>query len=190
MIDFEYYDNLIKERLSEKRYIHSVNVSSAAVELCRRYGGDEEKARLAGILHDITKEMPLSQQYEYIEKYGESLSVLERNNFAVIHQKSGAAYCALELGITDSEVLSAIRYHTTGRRDMALLEKIIYTADLISAERDYPDVAVMRGLAANNLDDAMLYAIKYTVNNLISKTQLLHPDTVECYNYLLESKIK
>ncbi len=190
MTDFSYYEGLIKERLSEKRYNHSINVSKAAVELCERYGGNKEQARLAGILHDITKEMPLEQQYAYIERNGETLSALERNNSAVIHQKSGAAYCALELGITDAQVLSAIRYHTTGRRDMALLEKIVYTADLISAERDYPDVEIMRSLAAQSIDEAMLYAIKYTINNLVSKTELLHPDTVECYNSILESRIK
>ncbi len=70
-----------------------------------------------------------------------------------------------------------------------MLEKIVYTADLISAERDYPDVEIMRKLAAQSLDEAMLYAIKYTINNLVSKTELLHPDTVECYNFLLESRI-
>ena len=190
MIDFEYYEKLIKERLSDKRYVHSINVAQAAVELCERYGGNSDKARLAGILHDITKETPLAEQYSLIEKNGETLSFLERNNSAVIHQKSGAAYCALELGITDKDVLSAIRYHTTGRRDMTTLEKIVYTADLISAERDYPDVEIMRKLAAQSLDEAMLYAIKYTINNLVSKTELLHPDTVECYNSVLESGIK
>lgn len=190
MIDFDYYENLIKEHLSEKRYVHSINVSRAAVELSRLYGGDEDKARLAGILHDITKETPLSEQYALIEKNGEALSFLELHNSAVIHQKSGAAYCALELKVDDAEVLSAIRYHTTGRRDMTVLEKIVYTADLISAERDYPDVEIMRKLAAQSLDEAMLYAIKYTVNNLVSKTELLHPDTVECYNSILESKVK
>ncbi len=115
MIDFEYYEKLIKERLSDKRYVHSINVAQAAVELCERYGGNSDKARLAGILHDITKETPLAEQYSLIEKNGETLSFLELNNSAVIHQKSGAAYCTLELGITDKDVLSAIRYHTTGR---------------------------------------------------------------------------
>lgn len=73
---------------------------------------------------------------------------------------------------------------------MSLAEKIIYTADFISAERDYPDVEVMRTLAEKSIDDAMIYSIKYTVNKLILKTQLVHPDTLNCYNYLLESKIK
>ena len=73
---------------------------------------------------------------------------------------------------------------------MSLAEKIIYTADFISAERDYPDVEVMRTLAEKSIDDAMIYSIKYTVNKLILNTQLVHPDTLNCYNYLLESKIK
>ena len=73
---------------------------------------------------------------------------------------------------------------------MTLAEKIIYTADFISADRDYPDVGVMRTLAEKSLDEAMIYSIKYTVNKLLLDTRLVHPDTLNCYNYLLESKIK
>ena len=73
---------------------------------------------------------------------------------------------------------------------MTLAEKIIYTADFISADRDYPDVGVMRTLAKKSLDEAMIYSIKYTVNKLLLDTRLVHPDTLNCYNYLLESKIK
>ncbi len=190
MTDYEKYDAVIKSRLSEHRYIHSVNVSKAAVRLARLNGADEEKAALAGILHDVMKEAPLDVQYEYIEKNGEKLTFSELHNPAVVHQMSGAAFCRLELGITDSDILLPIRYHTTGHANMTVAEKIIYTADFISAERDYPDVGVMRTLAEKSLDEAMIYSIKYTVNKLLLDTRLVHPDTLNCYNYLLESKIK
>lgn len=190
MTDYEKYNTLIKSRLSEHRYIHSVNVANAAARLAKLNGADEEKACLAGILHDVMKEAPLEVQYEYIKKNGENLSFAELHNPAVIHQMSGAAFCRLELGITDDEILLPIRFHTTGHSNMSLAEKIIYTADFISAERDYPDVEVMRTLTEKSIDDAMIYSIKYTVNKLILNTQLVHPDTLNCYNYLLESKIK
>lgn len=190
MTDYEKYDAVIKSRLSEHRYIHSVNVSKAAVRLARLNGADEEKAALAGILHDVMKEATLDVQYEYIEKNGEKLTFSELHNLAVVHQMSGAAFCRLELGITDSDILLPIRYHTTGHANMTVAEKIIYTADFISAERDYPDVGVMRTLAEKSLDEAMIYSIKYTVNKLLLDTRLVHPDTLNCYNYLLESKIK
>lgn len=190
MISFEKYIEIIKSRLSPSRFVHSLNVADSAAELAKKYGADADKARLAGILHDITKETPLSEQYGYITKGGDVLSKLELNNPAVIHQKSGEAYCRLELGISDPDVLGAIRYHTTGRRGMSLLERIVYTADFISADRTYPDVSEMRSLAQSSLEDAIMYSLKYTISKLLGETALIHPDTLECYNYLLEERIK
>lgn len=179
--------SIIKRRLSESRFVHSMNVAKAAAELAKKYGADEEKAYTAGILHDIMKEESLDIQYEYISRNNEIMTVLERSKSQVVHQMSGAAYCRIELGIDDEEILSAIRYHTTGKRDMTLLQKIVYTADFISAERSYPDVEIMRGKAHNSLEEAMLYSLKYTINDLASKAMLIHPDTLECYNSILEN---
>lgn len=181
------YINLIKSRLSEYRFSHSLNVADAAAKLAEKYNSNSQKAYVAGILHDIMKEESLEVQRNYIEKNGEIMTNLELNNRAVYHQMSGAAYCRLELGINDEEILSAIRYHTTGKRGMTLLEKIVYTADYISADRSYPDVEVMREKAWHSLDDAMLYSLKYTINDLISKNLPVHPDTLECYNGILEN---
>ncbi len=190
LIDFEKITEMIDRRLSPQRSRHSLNVADSAVHLAEKYGADKNKARIAGILHDITKETPLSEQYGYIIKGGGFLTKLERNNSSVIHQRSGEAYCRLQLGIKDPEILGAIRYHTTGRRGMTLLEKVVYTADFISADRNYPDVAEMRRLAEISLEDAMIYSLKYTISKLAGETSLIHPDTLECYNYLLEERIK
>lgn len=190
MIDFEKYEKLIKSRLSEYRYIHSMNVSRSAVALAEKYGADSEKARLAGILHDVMKEETLSVQYDYIRKNGEELTAARLLNNSVIHQMSGAAYCKLELGIEDKDVLNAIRYHTTGRRNMTLLEQVVYTADFISADRNYQDVEKMRALSDESLDEAMLYSLKYTLNKLVSQQLIVEPDTLECYNFILEKKLR
>lgn len=186
----DYYESLIKSRLSEYRFTHSMNVAKSAVELAEKYGADKEKAYIAGILHDIMKEENFDVQREFIEKNGEKMTFLELNSKSVYHQMSGSAYAKLELNIDDEDILNAIRFHTTGRRGMTLLEKVIYTADFISAERNYPDVDVMRKKAKVSLEDAMLYSLKYTINDLTSKTAVIHPDTIECYNWIIENNFK
>lgn len=186
----DYYESLIKSRLSEYRFTHSMNVAKSAVELAEKYGADKEKAYIAGVLHDVMKEENLDVQREFVEKNGEKMTFLELNSKSVYHQMSGSAYAKLELNIDDEDILNAIRFHTTGRRGMTLLEKVIYTADFISAERNYPDVDVMRVKAKVSLEDAMLYSLKYTINDLTSKTAVIHPDTIECYNWIIENNFK
>ena len=167
-----------------------MNVAEAAAQLAKKYGADVEKAYIAGILHDITKEESHEAQREYITRNGIGLTELETLNGKVLHQMSGALFCRFELGIDDEDILGAIRYHTTGRRDMTLLEKVVYTADFISAERCYPDVEVMREKARQSLEEAMLYSLRWTIRDLSSKTMLIHPDTLECYNQILENEMK
>lgn len=130
---YKQYVELIRSRLSDYRFYHSVCVAEAAVQLAERFGADVEQAYVAGILHDVMKEEEPSVQRAYIEKAGERMSDLEIRIGKVYHQMSGAAYVRLELGITDPDILHAIRYHTTARRGMSLLEQIIYLADFISA---------------------------------------------------------
>ena len=189
-MDNEKYIELIKERLSEARFIHSMNVAKSAAELAEKYGADREKAYTAGILHDIMKEETHEAQRAYITRNGIALTELEKLHGQVLHQMAGALYCRWELGIDDEEILGAVRYHTTGRRNMTLLEKVVYTADFISEDRCYPDGEVMREKAQISLEEAMLYSLRYTVNSLSSKTLLIHPDTLECYNWIIENEMK
>lgn len=186
----EEYIKIIKGRLSEERFTHSMNVAESAAQLAEKYGANTEKAYTAGILHDITKEELHESQKEYLIRNGITLTELEKLNGKVLHQISGALFCRLELGIKDEEILGAIRYHTTGRWDMTLLEKVVYTADFISADRCYPDVEVMREKAQQSLEEAMLYSLRWTVKDLSSKTMLIHPNTLDCYNQILENEMK
>ena len=98
---------------------------------------------------------------------------------------SGAVYVKYVMGIGNGEIINAVRYHTTGRAGMSLNEKVVYTADFISAERDYSDVDIMRGLAALSLDKAMEYALRFTIPDLIKKRRTVHPDSVALYNELV-----
>ena len=110
---------------------------------------------------------------------------LEKNNKKVYHQMSGAAYVKGVLNIDDEDILSAIRFHTTGHADMTDFEMLIYLADLTSEERDYPDVDTVRALADKSLLEAMLYALRFTIRDLAGKNSLIHPDTLHCYNWVI-----
>ncbi|MCM1363491.1 MAG: bis(5'-nucleosyl)-tetraphosphatase (symmetrical) YqeK [Faecalibacterium sp.] len=179
---------LLSGRLKEKRYIHSLNVADSAVYLAEKYGGDRDKAYIAGLLHDVTKNEIPDNQLQMLTDNGIILSQTELNNPKLWHAMSGAVYAEKVLGITDKEILGAIRYHTTGKAGMTLLEKIVYIADYISAERDYEDVDVMRELADESLDKAALYALKFSLKSLSKKEKLIHTDSVEFYNELIISK--
>lgn len=138
------YKKIIKPMMSENRYNHCVNVSKEAVKLARRYGGDEEKAAIAGILHDITKEMPKEEQLQIIIDSGIILDDIQKNAPKLWHGISGSVYIKNHLGIDDEDILNSVCYHTTGRAGMSTLEKIIFIADFTSEERTYNGVATMR----------------------------------------------
>lgn len=180
---------LLKQLLKKKRYIHSLNVADSALFLADKYGGDRDKAYFAGLVHDIMKNANEDEQLQIMEKGGIILSRVEKNNQKLWHAMAGEAFLRTEMGITDEEVLSAVRYHTTGKAGMSLLDKIVYIADYISAERDYPDADVMRELSTNQgLDEAALYALKYSLTALSKKEKLIHEDSVAYYNELIMIK--
>ena len=182
---------LLKGKLDDYRYIHSLGVADSARDLAKIYGVDEEKAYLAGLLHDVAKNMPKDEQLQMMEKGGIILNPAEKNNPALWHAMAGECYLRLYMGITDPEILGSVRYHTTGKAGMTLLEKIIYVADYISAERNYPDVDVMRDLSLNHsLEEASLYSLIYTFNKQTKLQSIIHPDSVEYYNELLTKGVK
>ena len=182
---------LLRSRLDDYRYIHSLGVADSARELAKIYGADEEKAYLAGLLHDIAKNTPKDEQLSLMEKGGIILNPAEKNNPALWHAMAGECYLRLEMDITDPEILGSVRYHTTGKAGMSLMEKIIYIADYISAERNYPDVDVMRDLSLNHsLEKASLYSLIYTFNKQTKLQGIIHPDSVEYYNELLTKGVK
>ncbi len=177
---------LLREKLDEYRYIHSLGVADSALRLALIYGADEEKAYFAGLLHDIMKNTSPETQLQIMEKGGIILSQVEKNNKALWHAMAGQVYLRDEMGITDEEILGAVRYHTTGKSGMTLLEKVVYIADYISAERNYPDVDVMRNLSLNvGLDEAALYALKFSFGKFSRESRVIHTDSVDYYNELV-----
>ena len=179
------YKAYLKEHLSKKRYTHSVNVANSAVELAKRYGADADKAYIAGLLHDITKETGKAAQLEIIKYAGVELHPFDKRGDKFLHQASGSAMAKI-LGIEDEEILDAIRYHTTGKANMTMLEQIIYLADFISADRDYKDIDIIRKETQRGIEYGLLYGTAYTIKSVASRQILLHPMTVEAYNWIID----
>lgn len=178
----EDYKAAIRPFLSEKRYHHSLCVRDAAALLARKYGADEKKAATAGILHDIMKDLPRQEQLERMKLYGVELTRLERNAPKLWHAMLGAAYIRNELHIEDPEILDAVRYHTTGRENMTKMDKVLFVADFISADRDYPGVEKMREAARAGLEEAAVEGIVFTICDLAESRVPIHPDSVAAYN--------
>lgn len=188
-MNLDEYKNLIKSKMSEHRFVHSVNVSKEARMLAKIYGADAEKAAIAGILHDITKEMPVEEQLKIITDSGIILDNVQKNAPKLWHGISGSIYIKENLDINDADILNAIRYHTTGRSGMSLLEKIIFVADFTSQERTYKGVSTMRKKSRKTLDEAMLYGFKFTFSDLSKRELAIHPDELACYNEIVLSNI-
>lgn len=177
----------IRARLSDYRFTHSLNVADAAKSLAEAYGGDPERAFLTGLMHDVLKEQSREDALAFFEAHGETLTRLELNAPKLWHAMSGALYLKEVYDFPD-DMTSAVRYHTTGRENMSLLEKIIFIADFISADRDYPGVEEMRQRALMSLEYAMEEGLRFTINELSEKSAPIHPDTVACYNRILLDK--
>jgi predicted HD superfamily hydrolase involved in NAD metabolism len=175
---------LVKEQLTEHRYQHTLGVMETAVSLARMYGADEQKAELAAIFHDYAKFRPKDEMKAIIADQGFPQDLLEFNA-ELWHAPVGAYLVEKEAGITDGEILAAIRYHTSGRIGMTLLEKIIYLADYIEPGRHFPGVDEVRAIAKVNLDQALIKAVQNTILFLLKKNQTVYPDTFYTYNDLI-----
>ncbi|MBE6827328.1 MAG: HD domain-containing protein [Ruminococcaceae bacterium] len=172
----------IKKRLSEYRFYHSLNVADEAKRLALKYGADPDKAYTAGLVHDIMKDTDKAVQRQIMESHGHTLTPTELVSPKTWHAVSGALFLKYELGVSDEEILSAVRYHTTARAGMSLLEKVLYVADFTSKERDYDDVDIMREKADRNLDEAMLYGLQYTICEMVKEGRAVHEDSLSAYN--------
>lgn len=182
---YKEYDKLLRSKLDDYRYIHSLGVAKSAKELAALYGADEEKAYTAGLLHDVMKNASPDEQLQIMEKADIILSPCEKLNQKLWHAIAGAAFLKTELNITDEEIISAVRWHTTGKAGMTTLEKTVYLADFISEDRTYPDVDEVRRLAYISLERAIVYTQKYCIQKLLSQNMIIDPSGVECYNDLV-----
>lgn len=162
-MEYSEAERMVRAALSKKRYAHTCNVKEAAVKLAQRYGADPEKAALAALLHDAVKERPKAELLQILRGNAIITGNAAESPAPVWHGPCAAIMAKTQWGVDDPEVLDAIRYHTTGRAGMTKMDKILYLADMISAERDYPEVGELRALAGENLDAAVLQAVRYNI---------------------------
>lgn len=159
-----------------KRHAHILGVEEEAVKLARRWGADEELARRAGILHDCTKYWPTQRHLDYCREYGVELDALELKSEKLLHAKTGALVARHIFGQPD-EVYDAIYCHTTGKADMTVLDKIIYIADYMEPNRDFPGVDKLRALAYQDLDAAVVLGCEMSIQEMEEKEREVHPNT-------------
>ena len=169
--------------LDPRRIPHVLGTEETAAALALRWGADEESARRAALLHDCTKKFDKELQMALCRQYGIEPDAAERREGKLLHAITGAAVAYADFGVS-GEVRDAIRWHTTGKADMKLLEKIIYLADYIEPTRDFCDLTELRRLAFEDLDGALLLGFTMAVEDLAKKGMPVHPNSVLARDYL------
>lgn len=177
-------NSYIEKNFSEKRKTHTEGVRREAMALAERYGADPEKAELAALFHDMYRGVSEDVLNYYVKHL--RLDKKYMNNCNLAHGKIAAVMMERDYGVTDPDIINAVSYHTTGRPDMSLLEKIIYIADAIEPGRNYPGVDDLRNLAWKDLDRACLLSLSGTIDFVKGQGHFLDTDTIEARDYFLQ----
>lgn len=175
----------VKAEMPERRWLHTQGVMKTAVILAERFGEDPVRAELAAILHDVAKYWKVERMEKVIRDQALPSELLDYDK-ELWHAPVGAWVAEHEYGISDAGVLDAIRYHTSGRRGMTKLEKIVCLADYMEPGRDFPGVSNIRELSEQFLDQALLAGFNSTISFLLEKGKRIFPLTIEARNDLLE----
>lgn len=182
----ERIEAFLKENLDGKRYQHSLSVKETAKHMAKHFGVDENKASIAGLVHDCAKGLNGYELINIVKKSGYKVDEVSEKSPQLLHGLAGAIIAKDTMGIDDNEIFNAVAFHTTGRKNMTLLEKIIYLADYIEPLRRYSGVEEIRELTYKNIDKAMIKSFELTIKYIVERGQMLHINTVEARNYLLK----
>ena len=181
----------LKKNLKESRLKHSISVSETAIDLAIIYGQNIEKARIAGLVHDCAKNLGNEQLIKLATEHKIELDEVSTQNPQIIHGLAGSIIASDVMEIYDEDILNSIKYHTTGRKNMSILEKIIFISDYIEPLRKFNSIEEeksleeLRSLSKVNLDAAVIMSLENTIKYVISQKRLLHLDTISARNYLL-----
>lgn len=175
----------VSSQMPAKRWEHTKGVMETAVILAGRFGADPVKADLAAILHDVAKYWPVQKLHQMMVEHKLSDELLHYDK-QLWHAEVGAFVAEREYGVTDAEVLDAIRYHTSGRVGMTLLDKVVCLADYMEPGRDFPGVNNIRELANHSLEEALAAGFDSTIVYLLSRRQIIFPLTVLARNDLIK----
>lgn len=175
----------VKRELSEERFFHSQAVSSQAKKIAPLFGADPHQAEIAGLVHDIAKEIPAERQLQYLKSRDILLSIELLDNPPVWHGITASVLLEEEWGITQEEIRSAVYYHTMGKSEMSPLEQTIFVADYTSMDRDYPDLPRIRQLLEKQPLAAISEGLRFGLESALKHHRLLIPETVAAYQYYL-----
>ena len=188
--DMKHLRKEIKKVQDGKRYEHTLGVEYTAAALAMRFGADLEKAQIAGLLHDCAKCISDQEKLSICKKHKITITGSEQKAPFLLHAKVGAYLAQNKYGVEDKDILNAITYHTTGRENMSLLEKIVFVADYIEPGRKHaPNLAEIRFLAFQNLDHALIRILEDTLNYLGTSGEEVDPSTEITYKYYSNSTI-
>lgn len=189
---YEEIESDVKSVLSEYRFTHSLGVAKKAIELAKIYGVQEEIAKKVGIAHDIAKEMTDEEMIEYAKANNIRIDEIETVKPSLLHGKIGADIAAKKFGFTQ-DMINAIKWHTTGRENMSMLEKIIYVADKTEENRKGTrfNLEKSRELSTQNIDETLIFLMNEFITYNVKNEWLIHPETIKARNDLLlnEGKI-
>ena len=177
--------NIVKSRLSDFRFHHSECVAARCVELARIYRVDKEAAMLVGISHDIAKEIPNDEKINYCIENHLSVDDVEKLSPGLLHGKIGADIAKKEFGFSE-DLCSAIQYHSTGKANMSLLDKIVYVADMTGVDRQFPDKEYVINLGNKNLDECVQYILKTGIVRLMEQNKKIHLNSVIALNFFMK----
>lgn len=186
--DFEDLNRLVKSKLSEKRYNHTMAVVKLASELATHYNESVVNAKIAAVLHDITKEDDEKTQLQIIKNSDIIIDTVYEKNNNLHHGLTAFLYARDTLKIKNMDILNAVRYHTTARDNMSMLEKIIYISDATAYDRKYQDVEHLRKMSFEDIDLCLTKIIEFTINDLLRKNKLIAIETIQCYNSIIVNK--
>jgi predicted HD superfamily hydrolase involved in NAD metabolism len=185
-MNYEEIVAIVQRDMPVRRWSHTQGVIQTSIDLARWFGANPEKAQIAAALHDVAKYWPVEQQRMFIESENPANDVLQYDK-QLWHAHAGAHAANVQFGIEDPEILNAIRYHTSGRIGMSLLEKVVCLADYIEPGRDYPGVDQLRLLAKEHLELALIAGLDNTMRVLIEQGKRIYPLTLLARNDLIQS---
>jgi hydrolase, HD family len=182
-VDIKEIETDLSNKLSKKRFIHTLGVVNSAMYLAKKYGANIEDAHLAALLHDCAKEIPLLEMRDLVAELPCDQDMLHSG--ALLHGLAGMVLANTQYGVTNPEILEAIRVHTTGKENMSKLDKIIFLADYIEPNRKFPGVNDIRLAAEQSLDAGVLCGFDMTIRHLIDSGDSIYPLTILSRNDLL-----
>lgn len=185
MKEYDFIINSVKNRLDQERFDHTIRVCREAEALAVIYGANVDKCKVASLIHDMAKNLSDSEMLESSKNSSIDIDEIQYYSPQLLHGPLAAALAHRDFNIEDEEILNAVRYHTTGRAGMSIVEKIVYLADLIEEGRSFKGLEELRRLAYSNLDEALIVSCNNTIDYVIRRNLIIHPFTIDFRNNLL-----